>query len=619
MRTPTFGIDLGTTCSLIGYVEGGRPRLIPIDGDVLMPSVVTFPEEGAPVVGSAALNQLLLEPDRTLRSTKRWMGTDHRWNVGAREVTPPEVATEILRALVRGAEKETGMRPERVVVTVPAWFPHDARADTQRAAEAAGLEVVRLINEPTAAALAHAHGEPRDRMALVYDLGGGTFDASLVHQQGDLIEVLASSGDTHLGGDDLDTRVLARLLEDLDRDDADLANAVRANRGAHERFLSAVREAKHELSEGLKATLRAPFLADVGGEARHLELPMDRELIDEELLPLLERTFECVDSVLKDASVAASEIDELLLVGGSTRAPLVREALARRFGLEGTSAVPPQEAVGLGAAIQAALVDGDAVSGVLLDVTPYALSIAALEPDRRHFSCSVIVPRNTTLPGRHSRRFGTLHPEQKNLSIPVLQGSHPNPLRNVALGTIDIDDLPPAPLGQVSRPIGVEFRQDPSGLVSIRVTDELSGRSVDGEVVVGGQESAKAREELLESIERDELVPGDGTDDDPFLEREPDRSGVGLLEPWDPTASQGAAGADDASGSPADDLAEARAAFELVLTRQKELAAEHPEHALALRQLATSGQEALAAGDSENALRKFDELSDSMFEQGIYL
>jgi molecular chaperone DnaK len=438
----------------------------------------------------------------------------------------------------------------------------------------------------------------------------------LIHQQGDLIEVRASAGDVHLGGDDLDARLLARLQTELERSDPGLAAAVGASRSARERFLVAARDAKHELSNSLKTTVRAPFLADVDGKARHLELPLDRELLEEELAPLLERTYACIDSVLADAGVQPAQVDELLLVGGMSQTPLVWQALERRYGWEGTSAVPPQEAVGLGAAIQAAIIDGGSVKAMLLDVTPYAISVAALELDQEHYSCSVITPRNAPLPGRHSRRYFTTHPRQRKLSIPVLQGSDPNPLRNVTLGTIGIDDLPPAPAGHPGRPIAIEFRQDLSGLVSIRLTDELSGRSVDGEVVVGGAESAQAREALLESITVDDLVPGDGRDPDPFLEREPARGAVDALEEWSTRDSQGPASSAATGDS---DLDEARAAFETVLARQAELARDHPDHALALRQLAVSGREALAAGDREKALAKYDELSDRMFEQGIYL
>jgi len=616
--SPTFGIDLGTTCSLIGYLRDGVPYLVPIDGDVLVPSVVTFPTSGDPIVGAAAQNQLLLAPERTLRSTKRRMGSDHRWTVGERSIGAPEVATEILRALARGAEAQTGIRPERAVITVPAWFPHDARADTRRAAEAAGLEVARLINEPTAAALAHAHGRPRERTALVYDLGGGTFDASLVHQQGDLIEVRASSGDTHLGGDDLDARLLARMMEELKQADPELAEAVRTSRGARERFLVAVREAKHELSHALTAVLRAPFLADVRGQARHLELPIDRATLEEELAPLVDRTFACIDRVLADAGARREDVDELLLVGGATQSPLVWQALEARYGWEGSAAVPPQRAVGLGAAIQAAIVDGASVHGMLLDVTPYALSVAAIQEDHEHFACKVITPRNAPLPGRHTERFTTAFPRQRKLAIPVLQGSDPNPLRNVPLGTIGIDDLAPAPPGQDSRPIAIEFRHDLSGLVSVRLTDELSGRTVDGQVVVGGEESAAARALLLDAIDKDELVPGDGRDPDPYLEREP-RPGARAeaLEEW--VTHEGARSAVDGSARLPSDIDEARGAFTTLLARLSEVAEEHPEHAIALRRIAERGQEALATGDESSALERYDELSDRMFELGIYL
>jgi molecular chaperone DnaK len=617
--SPTFGIDLGTTCSLIGVVEDGQPRLLAIDGSVLVPSVVAFPESGEPIVGSAARNQLMLTPERTLRSTKRRMGSDHRWTIGDRSISAPEVATEILRALVRGAEAQTGTRPERVVVTVPAWFRHDARADTRRAAEAAGLEVARLINEPTAAALAHGHSAPRERLALVYDLGGGTFDASVIHQQGELIEVRASSGDVHLGGDDLDARLLSRMQAELQRVDPALAAAVRASRGARERFLDAVRDAKHELSESVKTTIRAPFLADVDGEARHLELPIDRDLLEEELMPLLERTFTCVDSVLRDARVRPADVEELLLVGGTSRTPLVWEALERRYGWEGSCAVPPQEAVGIGAAIQAAIIDGTGVKGMLLDVTPHALSIAVVSSDHQNLLCEVITPRNAPLPGRHTRRFATMHPAQTELTTPVLQGSDPNPLRNVPLGTIGIDELPPPPAGRSTRPIAIEFRQDLSGLVSIRLTDELSGRTVDGQVTAGGEESAQARQVLIEAIEEGAFIPGDGRDPDPFLERESARGAeIEPLEAWRSSDQDEAKGAGGARAGN-DDVEEARSAFETLAARGGELASEHPEHALDLRRLVVRGQEALAAGADDEALAAYDEMSDRMFELGIYL
>ena len=231
-----FGIDLGTTCSAIGYLEGGRPKLIEIDGSPLLPSVVRFLADGAPIVGDAALNQLALYPDETLRSTKRHIGTDASWRVHGEEVTPVDAATAILKALADGAEAATGTRPEKVVVTVPAWFSHSARADTQAAAEGAGLDVLRLVNEPTAAALARDFETEEERTYLVYDFGGGTFDASLVVQSGPLVEVKASNGDTQLGGDDLDAALLARVVADLEANAPEVAAAIRGGRaGARER------------------------------------------------------------------------------------------------------------------------------------------------------------------------------------------------------------------------------------------------------------------------------------------------------------------------------------------------------------------------------------------------
>ena len=377
------------------------------------------------------------------------------------------------------------------------------------------------------------------------------------------------------------------------------------------RLQASMRKAKHELSDALATTARQPFLCDVDGEARHLELDLDREALEHELMPLVERTFECVDTVLKDADVKAEAVDELLLVGGTTHAPLVWEAMRTRYGWEGSGAIPAEHAVALGAAIQAAIVDGSFVEQTLLDVTPYGISVAAVTDGGERFSCAVITPRNAPLPSRHTKRFYTTFPNQTQLAIPVLQGTDANPLRNVPLGTISIDKLPPAPVGNSGRPVGIEFRQDLSGLVSIVLTDELSGRTVDGQVVVGGEESKQARELLAKAIDEDGLLPGDGTDPDPYLEQESSSRQADGAE-----ATDGAAAATATSTTESD---EARQAFEMVLGKRGSLERDHAENAAGLIKIATSGMAAIAANDAEKAVEQYDELSDQLFDLGIYL
>ncbi len=611
-NAPTFGIDLGTTCSAIALVRDGRPQILEIDGDPLVPSVVSFPASGEPLVGKPALHRLVLDPERTIRSAKRHMGSDRTWIIGERKITAPEVGALVLERLRRGAEEAIGVRPERVVITVPAWFTHGQRADTHRAAEIAGLEVARLINEPTAAALAHAHRNDVRRRALVYDLGGGTFDASLIDQDGTVVEVRASHGDTHLGGDDLDEALTLVVLERLRRDDTELFSAIQRSLPARMRILLAVQDAKHELSSTLTAKVRVPFLLDLGGHARHLECELERATLEQEVLPLLERTLACIGQVLSDAHVAAGDLDELLLVGGSTRIPLVWSMLRDHLGLEGNAAVPPDRAVALGAAIQAAIVDGSRVDGILVDVAPFSLSVAAItEPPGSadtHMMCRVVTPRNAPLPSRHTELFHTATPMQESVKIPVMQGSDCNPLRNTTLGEIVMSGLPPAPDEQGRRPISVEFRHDLDGMVTIRVTDELSGRSVDGRVAAGGTEIAELREKLVLEMREHDFVPGDGSDPDPFLEREASSSRDEAMPALAVT-----------SASVSGDLDEARRAFDAILAAGSRLASEHAEHALELRRIAEAGREALQKGDDALALEHYDELSDQMFELGVWL
>ncbi len=609
--SPIFGIDLGTTCSAIAWVERGVPRVLQADGQDLLPSVVCFPCEGEALVGQAALNRLVLEPERTIRSAKRHMGSDKRWAIDDATVSPVDVSARVLRQLVQAAEQQTGQRPERVVITVPAWFTQAQRADTRQAGKRAGLEVQRIINEPTAAALAHAHGQDLQRRALVYDLGGGTFDVSLVQQDGPLVEVQASHGDSRLGGDDFDRALMDRLLQRIGQERPALRRAIEGSVPARTRLLLAAEQAKLELSATTRCRLRVPFLLEIDGEPQHLDMSVERADFEELIDPLLDRTLDSVQRVLDDGGCQAGEVDELLLVGGSTRIPRVWQRLRQRFGLEGSAAIPPDKAVVLGAAIQAAIVGGSRVDGILVDVAPFSLSAGAVADDRqfgpRHFVCQVITPRNTPLPSRHTERFFTMHAKQKKLEVPIFQGAHPNPLANSALGKVRLEKLPPAPKGDHCRPIDVELSHDLDGMVRIRVVDVLSGREEAVRLAADGEEAAELRKEVVAGFERDGLIPGDGSDPDPFHPAQAQQSS--LAEPL--------AGPDLSEDAP--DSGELGAFFESVRRQRRKLREGDEAKAKDLLALATQGIKALEQGRLDDAVDCYETLGDELFDLGIYL
>ena len=621
---PTVGIDLGTTCSAIAAVSGGTPKILKIDGELLMPSVVSFPENGAPLVGRPAVNREPLDPERTIRSAKRLMGSDHRWVFGELTVRPHEVAARVLERLCEAATTALGARPQRAVITVPAWFTQPQRAATRAAGELAGLEVARIINEPTAAALAHAHGHDLQRRALVYDFGGGTFDCSLIEQSGDLVEVKASHGDTSLGGDDLDAALVDLVLRRIGASDPALRAAIEGSVPAQRKLRAEVETAKIELSSALKAELKIPFLLDLDGEARHLEMTLDREELETLAEPLIERTIVSIEHVLRDSNFDASAIDELLLVGGSSRIPRVWERARERFGLEGSAAIPPDQAVVLGAAIQAAIVDGREVSDVLVDVAPYSLSVTAvieLGASRipTHMISEVITPRNTPLPSRHSKQFFTLTDRQSSATFMILQGSDPNPLRNTLLGNATLEGIPPAPEGSSRRPISVEFRHNLDGMVEVAVIDVLSGKRQSAQIAADGDEEAKFREELLDELRKEALIPGAPSDPDPWCEFDAvagaDDDDLDIIL----AAAANEAGPSLASAATSLDIEACRATFDSILGSSERLLREVPEDALALATTARDGKEALERSDVERAAAIWDDLSDRMFELGVYL
>ncbi len=595
MIPPCYGIDLGTTCSTIGCVVQGEPRLIAVDGSVLLPSVVSVPDGAEPLVGQPALNRLPLDPQRTVRSAKRHMGTEHTWDIDGRAVAPPQVAAMVIGRLLDAAEAEHGARPTRAVITVPAWFTQAQRADTRRAGEAAGLTVERIINEPTAAALAHAQGQELRRRVMVYDLGGGTFDVSIVQQDGPLLEVLASHGDSRLGGDDIDEALTAHVLSRLADEQPTVHAAIVDAAAARVRLQAAVEEAKIALSSERATVLRAPFLTDGPGGSVHVELKLTREELTRITAPLLMRTLDSVGETLTAAGLTGADIDELLLVGGATQMPMVFTLLHEHFGLEGSHTIPPRRAVALGAAIQGAIVDGSRVHGVLVDVAPYSLSVGVADgnPLIGRFFCRVLTPRNTALPSRHTELFSTGHPQQPGIKLPIFQGAHSSPRRNTLLGIIEIHDLPPAPPDRFTRPIAVEFRQDLDGMVSVTVTDELSGQTGSARLAIDGEAAAGLHEDLETLLEGFAFDEDEDTADgaEPVAEEVPVLSG---------------------------DLEEAKQTFASVLAAVDRLRAEHPDDAQRLLDCARVGQESLSS-DPDRVLAHYDTLSDLMFETGIFL
>jgi molecular chaperone DnaK len=599
MKGRCFGVDLGTTKSAIALVRDGahRPELIAVDGAPIVPSAVWYPPPSSsdpsprPVVGAPALRQAALTPDRVLRSTKRHMGTTQEWAIDDRVITPVDAAAAILTHLADAAEQAVGERPRRVVITVPAWFTVAQRHDTRRAGEAAGLEVVRLLSEPTAAALAHAHGRDARRTALVYDFGGGTFDVSLIDQDGPVTEVRASHGDTWLGGDDVDEALLTHVLGDLP---APLAAAAMADPVALARLREALEAAKCALSTVAIAAVRLPFWVTVDGAPHHLDHALAREDVEAAALPLFQRTLASVDAVLADVHRAPSDIADLLLVGGSSMMPLVQQGLFKRYGLAGDARVPPRHAVALGAAIHAAILDGREVSGVLVDVAPHALSVGMASGGvpgyPTHFVCEVVTPRNAPLPARHTLVTRTGHPTQSRVRLPVFQGDHPDPRRNVILGEILLEGIPDALEGELFRPIHVELLHDLDGTVRIQVREPLSGVSSDGRLATDGAEVAALRASWEAFVAEHELTWGD-----PYGAAEPAAAGA-------PTPAL---------------LPEALALFDQLDAAAASWDA-HPAWP-DLRSIVARGRAALAAGDRAGGQAAWEAAQDRMFEEGIWL
>jgi molecular chaperone DnaK len=467
----TVGIDLGTTNSLVAVLDKGRPAVLARGDERLVPSVVGLSDDGRIIVGQTALNQFVLAPERTVRSIKRKMGADERSRLGEREYSPEEISAFILRHLKTMAEEVLGDKVDRAVITVPAYFNDTQRQATKRAGELAGLEVLRIINEPTAAALAYGIEQQADQFLMVYDLGGGTFDVSLIEQQGDILEVRASHGNVHLGGDDFDERILQRLLAHLS---SEHRYDFKSDRRAMARLVRASERVKIALSDAPYALAAEEFLARYDTQIAHLDLEVGRSELEGMIEDLLKSTLDSIDHAMKDAQIKPEQINRVLLVGGSSRIPRVSEMIEEKLGLQPAMEINPDEAVALGAAVQAAIINGEDVGAMLVDVTPHSLGIAVAEVVFGNLvpgGFRPIIRRNTTIPTTKSERFHTITPEQDTVEIEICQGESPVAAENTQLGKFKLTGIPLAENPDDLREVIVQFSYNLNGIVEVTAND----------------------------------------------------------------------------------------------------------------------------------------------------
>lgn len=463
----TIGIDLGTTNSVVAVMEGGKPIVIAnAEGSRTTPSIVGFSKTGERLVGQLAKRQAILNPDKTIASIKRHMGEDYHVKIDDKNYTPQEISSMILRKLADDASSYLGEKVTSAVITVPAYFNDAQRQATKDAGKIAGLDVLRIVNEPTAAALAYGLEKVKPEKVLVFDLGGGTFDVSILEIGDGVHEVLSTSGDTHLGGDDFDQKIMDWLCEEFKKVEAiDLKN----DKQAMQRIKEAAEKAKCELSSVVETNINLPFITADANGPKHLDLSLTRAKFEDLAHDLLDRCKKPVEQAIKDAGLSKNEIDEVVLVGGSTRIPAVQALVKDYTGKEPNQSVNPDEVVAVGAAIQAGVLAGEVKDIVLLDVTPLTLGIETLGG-----VLTALVPRNTTIPVSKSQVFSTAENNQTAVDIHVLQGERPMAKDNKSLGMFRLDGLPPAMRGLPQ--IEVTFDIDANGIVNVSAKDKATNK-----------------------------------------------------------------------------------------------------------------------------------------------
>jgi molecular chaperone DnaK len=599
MHEPILGIDLGTTNSEVSIIRDGKPHVFVEDGDPILPSFVGLSEDGKLLVGKAARNQWVVAPERTVKSIKRKMGQDIKVQLGTQEYRPQEISAMILRALKDRASAQLGIEVKKAVITVPAYFNDDQRSATREAGELAGLEVVRILNEPTAASLTYDPRNTELHRILVYDLGGGTFDVSLVQAQDGVIEVLSSHGDTQLGGDDFDELLFKHVVAKFQgQHQIDLAgNAV-----SRARVLRAVEAAKRQLSFHPFTKIEEEFIAEKDGQALHLQFEIERHEYEELIRPLLLRTMDSVQRALEDANVAPAGLDKVVLVGGSTRTPLVTRLLEERLGQPAHQEVNPDLCVAMGAGIQAALIAGEDVGAVLVDITPHSLGIRCLEYQHGldfPFRFAPIIRRNMPLPGSRSEMFSTVQDGQKEVEIEVYQGEHDDVRFNHKLGNFRIVGLADVPAGNQ---LVVQCDLNLDGMLKVSAKEKATGLSK--QVTIENALSRFEGAEIAEARERLDRLWEDSAPEEEDLEDE----GEG-----DEFAEEDDDGLPELVPGPREGQRETVQARALLEKAERLLEKVAPEDKFELERMLSAVRMAVTDRQWDNVTKACNELSDILF------